>query len=302
MNSQRGFTLIELAIVLIIVTILIGGLAMPLSVQIQARRIAETKKTLEEAREAIIGYAMSNIVNRTCECSYAFDSPTSVYRLDLPASTCPVSLCPATTMSDAPLTLPITRHYLPCPDAQSDPEPGVDNDGDGNMSDANNGREDRKADGTCLKDTGNLPWVTLGAAAQDAWGNRLRYAVHADLSSKTNGFHNDSAPTPGNPWNQVCSEENCPVVDVAADVPVVLVSYGANGRGARNVNLPLGSPTPALPPGTSAKEIENLDADHRYVSRPPSKPGDAAGEFDDLVAWLPFNVLINRVCPAGGCP
>jgi len=87
-----------------------------------------------------------------------------------------------------------------------------------------------------------------------------------------------------------------------ADVPVVLVSYGANGRGARNVNLPFGSPTPALPPGASAKEIENLDADHRYVSRPPSKPGDAAGEFDDLVVWLPFSVLINRVCPAGGCP
>jgi len=53
MKPARGFTLIELAIVLVIVTILIGGLAVPLSAQIQARRIAETKKTLEEAREAI---------------------------------------------------------------------------------------------------------------------------------------------------------------------------------------------------------------------------------------------------------
>ncbi|HRK78209.1 MAG TPA: prepilin-type N-terminal cleavage/methylation domain-containing protein [Thiobacillus sp.] len=298
MSSQRGFTLIELAIVLVIVTILIGGLAMPLSAQIQARRIAEAKKTLEEAREAILGYAMNSSVTPPCTCTYNVDGDG-----DSDTSTCPVpSSCPVIFPPTIGTTLTITRHYLPCPDAQSDPEPGVDNDGDGNMSDANNGREDRKADGTCLKDTGNLPWVTLGAAAQDAWGNRLRYAVHADLSSKTNGFHNGSAPTPGDPWNQVCSEKNCPVVDVAADVPVVLVSYGANGRGARNVNIPFGSPTPALPPGTSANEIENLDADHRYVSRPPSKPGDAAGEFDDLVAWLPFSVLINRVCPAGGCP
>lgn len=241
MSAQRGFTLIELAIVLVIVTILIGGLAMPLSAQIQARRIAETKKTLEEAREAIIGYAMTH-----------------------------------QTSGSPP------RPYLPCPDSDGD------------------GREDRPGN-ECTKQSGWFPWVTLGAAAQDAWGNRLRYTVHADLSSKTNGFPNGSASVPG-AWNQVCSEENCPVVDVAADVPVVLVSYGANGRGARNVNLPPGSPTPAPPPGTSAKEIDNLDADRYYVSRPPSKPGDAAGEFDDLVVWLPFSVLINRVCPAGGCP
>ncbi|MBU4498864.1 MAG: prepilin-type N-terminal cleavage/methylation domain-containing protein, partial [Gammaproteobacteria bacterium] len=58
--TQRGFTLIEMAIVLIIITILIGGLAVPLSTQIQARRIAETNKTLEEAKEAIIGYAMTH--------------------------------------------------------------------------------------------------------------------------------------------------------------------------------------------------------------------------------------------------
>ena len=62
--DSRGFTLIEMAIVLIIITILIGGLAVPLSAQIQARRIAETKKTLEEAREAIIGYAMTHNTRR----------------------------------------------------------------------------------------------------------------------------------------------------------------------------------------------------------------------------------------------
>ena len=70
MKTQQGFTLIELAIVLVIVTILVGGLAMPLSAQIEARRISETRKTLEEAREAILGYAMSHLVASTCSCAY----------------------------------------------------------------------------------------------------------------------------------------------------------------------------------------------------------------------------------------
>ena len=59
-KTARGFTLIEMAIVLIIITILIGGLAVPLSAQIQARRIAETNKTLEDARGAVIGYAITH--------------------------------------------------------------------------------------------------------------------------------------------------------------------------------------------------------------------------------------------------
>jgi len=58
MTRARGFTLIEMAIVLVIITILIGGLAMPLSAQIQARRIAETRTDMNAIREAIIGYAM----------------------------------------------------------------------------------------------------------------------------------------------------------------------------------------------------------------------------------------------------
>jgi prepilin-type N-terminal cleavage/methylation domain-containing protein len=58
MTSQRGFTLIELAIVLVIITILIGGLAMPLSAQIQARRIAETRADMRAIQDALIGYAM----------------------------------------------------------------------------------------------------------------------------------------------------------------------------------------------------------------------------------------------------
>lgn len=57
---EQGFTLAELAIVVIIIGFLLGGLLMPLSVQMDLRRTADTKKTMDEVKEALIGFAMAN--------------------------------------------------------------------------------------------------------------------------------------------------------------------------------------------------------------------------------------------------
>jgi prepilin-type N-terminal cleavage/methylation domain-containing protein len=60
MNKKKnGFTIVEMAIVLLIVGLLLGGLMMPLTAQIRERRIIETQKSLDEIREALIGYAAS---------------------------------------------------------------------------------------------------------------------------------------------------------------------------------------------------------------------------------------------------
>lgn len=323
MKQARGFTLIELAIVLVIITILIGGLAMPLSAQIQARRIAETNRTLEEAREALMGYAMSRPASSSsCTCTYTVGDtgtcPTVLSSVTPSACTslCPPAgnmawtpSCPATGTGPLTITLPIARHYLPCPDLSGvDPEPNLDNDGVDGLTDLNNGVEDRRpgtpvgspyvAGAACAasssdpaSSTGNLPWVTLGSAAQDAWGNRLRYMVTASFADSSTGF---SSTNNGN--LQVCSASGCAAVNVAGNVPAVLVSYGPNGWGGRNIN---GS-TLAAP--TSADEKENTNTDVNFVSRTPSKAGDASGEFDDLVVWISDSLLKSRVCPAGGCP
>ena len=60
MNFTRGFTLIEMAIVLLIITLLLSGLLVPLSTQVEQRKIAETQKTLEEIKEALLGFAIAN--------------------------------------------------------------------------------------------------------------------------------------------------------------------------------------------------------------------------------------------------
>jgi prepilin-type N-terminal cleavage/methylation domain-containing protein len=62
MNRQRqhGFTLVEIAIVLVIVGLLIGGLITPLSMQLEQRKQNDTQKALDDAREALLGFAVRN--------------------------------------------------------------------------------------------------------------------------------------------------------------------------------------------------------------------------------------------------
>ncbi len=57
-RRQTGFSLIEIAIVLVIVGLMIGGLVTPLTVQLEQRKVAETQQALNEAKEALTGYAL----------------------------------------------------------------------------------------------------------------------------------------------------------------------------------------------------------------------------------------------------
>ena len=58
-RQNTGFTLVEMAIVLVIVGLLLGGLLMPLGAQVEQRKISETQKALDDIKEALIGYAVN---------------------------------------------------------------------------------------------------------------------------------------------------------------------------------------------------------------------------------------------------
>ena len=58
--EARGFTLIEMAMVLLIVALLLGGGLSVLSAQLEQQKYKDTQKLLEDAREALIGYAAAN--------------------------------------------------------------------------------------------------------------------------------------------------------------------------------------------------------------------------------------------------
>lgn len=59
-NNWYGFTLVEMAVVLLIVGLLLGGLIMPLMARMDTQRYETTEASLDDIREALIGYALVN--------------------------------------------------------------------------------------------------------------------------------------------------------------------------------------------------------------------------------------------------
>ncbi len=64
-RPHAGFSLIELAVTLFILTLLIGSILFPLTAQIDQSRVSRTERQLEQIKEALIGYA---IINRNLPC------------------------------------------------------------------------------------------------------------------------------------------------------------------------------------------------------------------------------------------
>ncbi len=58
-SSPRGFTLVELTLVLLIVALLMGGMMIPLSAQRDMQYIRETQQQMEEIKESLLGFVVS---------------------------------------------------------------------------------------------------------------------------------------------------------------------------------------------------------------------------------------------------
>jgi prepilin-type N-terminal cleavage/methylation domain-containing protein len=57
---STGFTLPELAIALVIIALLLAGAIIPLGTQIDVRNNADTQRTMDQIKEAVIGFALAN--------------------------------------------------------------------------------------------------------------------------------------------------------------------------------------------------------------------------------------------------
>ncbi|HEX4333652.1 MAG TPA: type II secretion system protein [Usitatibacter sp.] len=59
-RRSRGFTLIELAVALLVIALIASSVALPLAAQLQARRADEVRRQFDDAREALLGFAAAH--------------------------------------------------------------------------------------------------------------------------------------------------------------------------------------------------------------------------------------------------
>jgi prepilin-type N-terminal cleavage/methylation domain-containing protein len=316
-HPQQGFTLIELAIVMVVLTILAAGLLVPLTTSIETRRYKMANEDMAKIQDALIGYAMTHTVAVTCTCNYTSGAFVSLGSSCSAPAVSASTVCPNTYSGSSPLKLTTTRHYLPCPNYDGT---GIETARDGTTGACG-------APPLSSTQTPLLPWATLGLPATDPWGDSYGYDVYGNYANRQIGFGSENAPPdddPNGPYvtcppqatdhhlriYQSC-ESSGPLANtlVASQLAAVVISFGPNGSGAYNPtnHVPLsGNIYTANPSPISPDEFVNTqtggNANHNYVSHPASDAGSSQGEFDDIVWGLPFAVLLNRVCPAGGCP
>ena len=178
--GQRGFTLIELAIVMAVVGLVLGASLMPLRALDENRQLRAETSRMETVRDAVLGYALRH---RTRERMVAYEGED--------------------ILSPGPSGILPGRPYLPCPD--------VDGDGfEDRVPDANfiQGIEAAPTElvkiqvtvvnerpgaaeriyGGCRASRGTIPWRTLGVPPADGWGNRHTYFADPLFSNAVFGF------------------------------------------------------------------------------------------------------------------
>lgn len=262
--SQRaaGFTLIELAMVLFIVSLLIGGLMMPLSAQNEIRGRQETDKALANIREALIGFA---IVNGRLPCPAQRSIVSGTTNAGIEAVTASGGPCACADNTNGIATIGATA---------------CDHDDNGSPSGV----------------TGVLPWATLGLPETDAWGNRYTYRVttrFGRLASAQTVFGCTPTTNPTSAAFALCSTGDMTVMTaatggatIASSIPVVVVSHGKNVLGAY-------STAGTQIPGATGDELDNADGNTNatFVST-----------IDDQLIWIPTSVLMGRMLAAGRLP
>ncbi|HXZ53926.1 MAG TPA: type II secretion system protein [Burkholderiales bacterium] len=316
-HRSSGFTLAELAVALAIIALLLFGAMVPFSTQVDLRNIAETQRSMDSIREAILGFALANgRLPCPADGNIAFGSPNAgVERFD-------GTNCVAALGSGAFGVVPWATLGTPETDAW--------------------GRRFAYRVSPAFADAiSRTTWNSL-AGAYSVPAPPPTYLPQQTSSPPSPGSQNaaslcnlTTAPlqssfalcTLGDITVYTRGSPGTAATPTVAVAPAVLISHGKNGYGAwqpSGVQLP-------LPPAGSDDEAANANGNTTqspapvapsyltwaFYSRTPTPSASgcadpvptAAGssttafcEFDDIVVAIPANALIGRMVAAGKLP
>lgn len=303
-NRKSGFTLVEMAVVIVIVGLIIGGLVTPLAMQMELRSRQETKKSLETIKEALIGFALTN--GRLPCPDFNGDG--------IEDRSAPAAVDDWDAVDTNPPVDEIRRPTQACADATP----------------------------TNLYQ-GWLPFVSIGVGRSDDWSDRFTYRVSPEFSDDFNvwadnnaangtldgaeiaaaairtntslaskgdiliGERGDDAVTAGLETKSINSLIGTLAAPSTANAAAVIISHGKNQRSAFDAFS--GVARPAAPANTD--ELLNATDGIQKITRTPTPVSAACSEtaegspyceFDDMVDWITPTVLLNRMVSAGKLP
>lgn len=272
---SSGFTLIELAIVLVIIALILGGLFVPISAQMDMQAFRKTNASLDEFKESLIGYA---IINGRLPC------PATATSNGLE------SFCPSATGTCSGTETTIVQTH-------------------GNCSSQVNGVITGFLPAATL---GVTPQDAQGFAT-DGWGgntfNRIRYAVSPKTAgtqtfafTASNGMKNAGmsslasqtlkliyvcgTKTAGTAPLTSCTSAGA--VQLADNAVFVIYSVGKNAATGGTGTDEAVNPNPNSP-NTNNNDVV-------FISQ------DQTSTFDDVLYWVSSPLLISRMVSAGALP
>jgi len=276
-GPERGFSLIELAVVMAIVAFLLGGLIYTLSAQVDQRNFEETRRRLDQARELILAFAITN------------------GRLPCPARSA-ATAAPATVAGDEVVTTAtgcigdaVTDYY------------------GGSSGGVTLGLLPARAIGYLQVDSSGF--------AVDAWGNRIRYAVSGAAPANCAGT--STTPHFVNAANLKANGISCQPSDLLVCKSATGITGTACGGAANQIMTQdlvaaiifstgkNGAIAPDAATSAAAGKIDeskNLDGNQIFVYHTPTPTTAANGEFDDQFTWITYGELYGKMIAAGVLP
>jgi prepilin-type N-terminal cleavage/methylation domain-containing protein len=277
--SVRGFSLVELAVVMAIVAFLLGGLMYTLSAQVEQRNFEETRRRLEQARELLLGYA---IVNGRLPCPARDTNPSTVASTSVEMRDAATGNCTGSGIDDyygGTLAGGLTGGFLPSL-------------------------------------TIGYQQVDSFGFAVDAWQNRIRYAVaklntNCSVSPPANTRLFTHAANLKF-YGVSCQPDDLLVCKSAGVTPAVsATSCGGTPAGANQlmsqslvvaIIFATGKNGAQTPCATCSDALANLDGNATFVFHTPTPATFANGEFDDQFTWITVGELYGKLIAAGVLP
>lgn len=273
-SNVGGFSLLEIAIVLVIVSILLSIVVVPLSSQMEQQRTAATNKQLEAIKEALIGFAIANGRLPCPAISTSLGAEKFAATGTAANGICQqfVGFLPAVTLGLTPV------------------------DSEGFAVDAWGLAQNRIRYAVMdISTKSTSPPTPFSDCPASDVQHVLTQSDGMKKASMTCLAKYSETTTPYRTLLSVCSQTPanaapfCFASNLTITAPFVLISLGKN----------------AATGGVGADESFNAGTAGGgvvFVSHTPTQAGTTGGEFDDIVTWGSLNTLFARMVQAGKLP